>query len=217
MKTHEKIKFLRKSKKMTQDEVAALLNMTRSNYNKIENGIIEFREEILKKLSQLFNISVEYLIDEETHKIREKNSKTLEENLCFLQTMINRIVDERMSDILMNLGGVKPIPYSKLDDDWKEFYKTEGVFCAKEYYERGGMSLFSKKDYDKAFKILMGDMSMYYVFVNDAISDELLLSLWKTFREKWENKMYYFSKGEKGSQITRVEANIEDLKIDGFY
>lgn len=56
------LKQLRKSKSMTQDAVAKQLNIGRTAYTKIENGVQEIDTDALAKLAELFSVSIDYLL-----------------------------------------------------------------------------------------------------------------------------------------------------------
>lgn len=57
-----RIKDLREDKDMTQAEVSKLLNISQTNYSKYELGKINIPIETLKKLSIIFNTSIDYLL-----------------------------------------------------------------------------------------------------------------------------------------------------------
>ncbi len=63
----EYLKLLRKSKALTQTDVAIFLGLSQNYYSSIENG--ERQKDldlsILIKLSKLFNVSIDYIISEE--------------------------------------------------------------------------------------------------------------------------------------------------------
>ncbi|MBO4293317.1 MAG: Fic family protein [Clostridia bacterium] len=61
----DKIKSYRESKKMTQNEVADIIGVSSATISKYEKGTLEPNIESLKKLSELFEISVDDLINEE--------------------------------------------------------------------------------------------------------------------------------------------------------
>lgn len=57
-----KIKQLRLDKKFTQQKVADYLGIDRSNYSKYELGKLEISIEMLVKLSQLYNVTTDYIL-----------------------------------------------------------------------------------------------------------------------------------------------------------
>ena len=58
----EKVKALRISEHMTQQQVADMLQIDRSNYSKYELGKLEFGYEMLIKLAKLFDVTTDYLL-----------------------------------------------------------------------------------------------------------------------------------------------------------
>lgn len=61
----EKLKNLRVFYKMTQDDIAELLNMSRTSFSKYENGASNPPLNVLRKLSTIYNVPIEYLIHDE--------------------------------------------------------------------------------------------------------------------------------------------------------
>ncbi len=72
----EKLKSLRKERNKSQKQVADYLNIAQTTYSSYEVGTTEPNLEMLKKIANLFNVKIEYLIDE----VNEKNEPTTEEN-----------------------------------------------------------------------------------------------------------------------------------------
>lgn len=79
---NEKIVYYRKKNMLTQEELAYQLNVSRQTVTKCETGTIYPNTEYLTKLSNLFGVSIDYLVDDcltlETHKIE------ISELACFL-------------------------------------------------------------------------------------------------------------------------------------
>lgn len=57
-----RIKDIREDREMKQKDVAEFLNISQTNYNKYELGKINIPIETLKKMSILFDTSVDYLL-----------------------------------------------------------------------------------------------------------------------------------------------------------
>ena len=58
-----KLKFLRESRKITQDKVAKDLYINQKTYSRYETGVSEPDHEMLKKLANYFNVTIDYLLD----------------------------------------------------------------------------------------------------------------------------------------------------------
>lgn len=69
----EKIKLYRESKKMTQMEIAELLGVKPATVSKYESGALEPNIESLKKLSEIFDISIDELLKEDNFNISKIN------------------------------------------------------------------------------------------------------------------------------------------------
>jgi transcriptional regulator with XRE-family HTH domain len=63
MSVHEKIKLVRQSKGLTQEEVAEKLNMSVSGYGDIERGDSDLKLSKLEKIADLFGISINDLFN----------------------------------------------------------------------------------------------------------------------------------------------------------
>ena len=69
----EKIKLCRENKKMTQNEVAEILGVKSATVSKYEAGSLEPNIESLKKLAELFEVSIDELIREDEFDISKIN------------------------------------------------------------------------------------------------------------------------------------------------
>jgi transcriptional regulator with XRE-family HTH domain len=58
-----RLKLLRKAKKLTQDELADKLKLTKSAISKFETGNSSPSFDTLKKVASLYNVSVDYLLN----------------------------------------------------------------------------------------------------------------------------------------------------------
>lgn len=94
-----KIKNLRTINKLSQDELARKLQINRNYLSRIETGKSEPSSSILISLSQLFNISIDSLLD-----LKEKN-KTLEEKIITLNEKIKHLDNEDI-DFLIKIVNI---------------------------------------------------------------------------------------------------------------
>ena len=58
----ERIKQLRQEKDLSQQKIADILGIDRSNYSKYELGKLEINNEMLVKLSKLFDVTTDYIL-----------------------------------------------------------------------------------------------------------------------------------------------------------
>lgn len=62
---NEKLKYLREHQELSQAEVSAKLNMPKSTYSRYETGASEPNLKTLKALSKFFDVSIDYLLENE--------------------------------------------------------------------------------------------------------------------------------------------------------
>lgn len=60
---YKRIRDLREDKDMTQQEIADILHINRRTYSAYENGVNAMTPETLCKLADLFDTSVDYLLN----------------------------------------------------------------------------------------------------------------------------------------------------------
>ena len=63
MKLGEKIKLLRKSKNISQEQLASMLNINRNYLSRVETGKSEPSSSVLKNIATIFNIDLNSLKD----------------------------------------------------------------------------------------------------------------------------------------------------------
>ena len=69
----EKIKLYRENLNMTQNEIAEVLEVKSTTISKYESGILEPNIESLKKLSELFNVSIDELLKDDNFDVSKIN------------------------------------------------------------------------------------------------------------------------------------------------
>lgn len=74
------IKILRQRKHLSQDTVAKELKLTRSSLSGYENSTAQAPYEVLIKLSEFYNISIDIILKKDISKIPEKNLSNMEQN-----------------------------------------------------------------------------------------------------------------------------------------
>lgn len=95
----DKIKLYRENKKMTQNEIAETLDVSSATVSKYESGALEPNIESLKRLADLFEISIDELLNDEEEKfdiskinvldtLREQKDMKLKGNL-YHQTQVS--------------------------------------------------------------------------------------------------------------------------------
>ena len=74
----DNLKFLRKRRKKTQDDIAFALQMKRSTLNGYENGVGEPKLERLMALADYFRFSLDDLVRMDLKKLPESKLRALE-------------------------------------------------------------------------------------------------------------------------------------------
>ncbi|MBL4932292.1 helix-turn-helix domain-containing protein [Clostridium paridis] len=57
-----RLKELRLRNNLTQEELGKLLNVQKAAISKYENGVVDLTEETIKKLTEIFNVTSDYII-----------------------------------------------------------------------------------------------------------------------------------------------------------
>lgn len=71
------LKAARKSKGLTQQQVADFIGISQNNYSYWENGKVKIDNVSLQRLSNLFDVSVDFLLGRETHTSIDTTSKAV--------------------------------------------------------------------------------------------------------------------------------------------
>ena len=76
----EKLKEARENKNLSQEQVAEILNIARSNISKYENGNLEPTIQTLKEFCKLYEVSADYLLELNNSKTKNNISIHQENN-----------------------------------------------------------------------------------------------------------------------------------------
>ena len=74
----EILKYLRQINSLTQDEIAKKINISRQWYIKIEKGLVKPTSEIVKKLSEFYQVSEDFIYKNKVPSIKEIENQTSE-------------------------------------------------------------------------------------------------------------------------------------------
>jgi len=66
------IRSIREDRDIRQREVAAYLNVSQNTYSQYETGVISLTAEVLIKLANFYDVSVDYLLDQTDNPKRQK-------------------------------------------------------------------------------------------------------------------------------------------------
>lgn len=73
----ENLKNIRKNRKMTQQQVADFLKISRSAYNNYEQGSAEPNIQTIKEMSKVFNVSLDILLEKENNLLSSHHQNLL--------------------------------------------------------------------------------------------------------------------------------------------
>ena len=108
MKLGEKIKSLRKSKGISQEELSTTLNINRNFLSRIETGKSEPSASILRNIAKLFNVDLNSLLDvKNTPAENSDKLKYITENCKYL--------DEKDLDFIIRIMSVMKEEYVKMN------------------------------------------------------------------------------------------------------
>ena len=74
----EILKYLRQINSLTQDEIAKKINISRQWYIKFEKGLVKPTSEIVKKLSEFYQVSEDFIYKNKVPSIKEIENQTAE-------------------------------------------------------------------------------------------------------------------------------------------
>ncbi|MEE0947072.1 MAG: helix-turn-helix transcriptional regulator [Acutalibacteraceae bacterium] len=60
---YKNLRGIREDKDIKQKELAKYLNVSQNTYSQYENGVISLTAEVLIKLANFYNVSIDYLLD----------------------------------------------------------------------------------------------------------------------------------------------------------
>lgn len=107
MKLGEKIKLLRKSKNISQEQLASMLNINRNYLSRVETGKSEPSSSVLKNIATIFNIDLNSLLD--IKKSDEESAKKME----YIVNSCKQLADKDL-DFLVRIISVMKEEYVKI-------------------------------------------------------------------------------------------------------
>ncbi len=161
------IKTLRKENHLTQEELAIKVDLRRSTYANYERGIRTPSPELLKKLSELFDVSIDYLLGYE-----DKNTK--------LEKYINKFVSLTENN---DIKWVKISSYLEIGDNYTtdkiseilRYNDIEYEIECDEIAENSIEPYLYKTTQFKKIYVFIKD-NYYYIFVENNESDFVFIS-----------------------------------------
>lgn len=99
----EKLKQLRKQQKLTQEELAKILDVARTTYSSYEQGRRMPDPEIQKRIAEYFNVSLDFLHGREENELEITNGKVM----TIAAHIDDDTSDEEMEEILDYIAYIK--------------------------------------------------------------------------------------------------------------
>ncbi len=100
MSMANKLRNLRKDFCMTQDQIADLLGMSRTSFSKYENGAANPPLNVLRKISAIYNVPIEYLIHDELNKPYLNSDPDIEDSAVDSAKYFTQLTDEEKMLVL---------------------------------------------------------------------------------------------------------------------
>ncbi|AIL70637.1 cryptic phage CTXphi transcriptional repressor RstR [Vibrio vulnificus] len=94
----EKIKALRESRKMRQEDVASAINITKATYIKYEKGTQSPQLEIVEKIAKLYGVGICELIGDE--------EPSLDKQLTSRMSLIEKLNEDEKKSIMLIIDGL---------------------------------------------------------------------------------------------------------------
>lgn len=100
------LKQLRIAKGLTQNELAKILDVSKSNISKYEAGNVEPNLEVLIRISEYFEVPVDYLLGKNVEKASDKSVLEKENKFFFFnnETLLRDIFSKRIKTAILDMG-----------------------------------------------------------------------------------------------------------------
>ena len=117
-----RLKDLRKSRRLTQEELGEIISVTQQNISKYENDVYEMPVDVLVKVSQYFDVSIEYLL----------GLTEIKRDIAG-QVVVNKTMDEYydLVEAFKTLGGDEQELIWSIIEKMKQIRRKEGRNYAK--------------------------------------------------------------------------------------
>lgn len=115
MFNYNKLKELRRNRNMFQKDIARVLNVSVSTISMWEVGTNQPSSDDIKKIANFFDVSTDYLLDNEESKVVVKNDEVLQDVADKINEPLNRALYKKVGEL-------------KSDEDKKRVYDIINTF-----------------------------------------------------------------------------------------
>ena len=124
----KRIKELREQRHLSMQELANYLGVSKSSVNMWENAGVIPREPILKKISQAFDISIDYLLGNTTMEEEQARIDNLNDMNTLFQQILGNMSEEDLDKLIQLVELTFEFDPSKKIDNFAE--KLKGFYYA---------------------------------------------------------------------------------------
>ena len=159
----ERIRELREQRDLSMQELANFLEVSKSSVNMWENAGVVPREPILKKISQAFDVTIDYLLGNTTREEEQERVDKLNDINSLFQQLLGNLSEEDLDKFIKIIELMFALDPSKKIDNFAERLKglyqnvkeaqKYGAIIGKVPDEESNIAMWKlMKDFEKAQK-----------------------------------------------------------------
>lgn len=149
---NEKIVYYRKKNMLTQEELAYQLNVSRQTVTKWETGTIYPNIEYLIKLSNLFGVSIDYLVKEDDCLTLETHKIEISELACFLVKAKKATYANKTNKVNSSRKESHDYSYQENNYTYLDFFFGAENFSGQEIVYKDGKPCWSMNYYGRVIE-----------------------------------------------------------------
>ena len=217
-----KIKSIRKTRGLTQAEIADMLFMSQPSYAKIEKGTVSLTLDVLNRIAEIFELPAKWFLDDQADspeteyqqediqhlkQIIEAQSETIKlhiEKVNLFQSMVNNILFDR--EIEVSQKYLREKSYDELNEH--ELNNLKRLKIPEKEYGKSHYIEEVTKDRQEIFEEMIDDMTIYQLFKYGLVETTGMggeyYECWDIYRSKRKPK-YKFEEFADGIEISRIE------------
>ena len=175
------LRELRKRAQKSQEQLAAVLHITRSAYSKLERNQTELSVKRACQIAQFLAIPVSELLPLPTPNPAAVGTPAAE--LLYLRAAAEHSVLDAY--IRAGMGCQENIPFDELDENCWVYLDLCGIKTREEYEAASGLiTQAASGSSQQAFEQILRNPGIYALFEHGIIREEFLLDFWQAFKAK---------------------------------